>query len=684
MVKAETLQGALIELKNIKNKGIKVVLGSGEHTFLSYWSLYNEALSTLGSLQAKGLRKGDHLIIQTEKNDTFFILFWACVLGGIIPIPIELGRSDTHKIKLKNVLRLFESPFLVVEEDKKYGIFEWLKQNNVEKNEEICGIEYGELDKSVKGVLEDIKPQDTAFIQFSSGSTGLPKGVVITNKNVVKNVQDIITTTKFTDADIMVGWVPLTHDMGLVGMHLCPLFSKGGLINIPTPVFIRNPLIWMNEISENRGTLSVSPNFGLRYIMNAIKSDRDYQWDLSSLRLIFNGAEPISVKTCQDFLTTFDKYNLKESVMFTVYGMAEASLAVTFPPPEQYFSFLTVDRSKLQKGKPVFDSETGNENAFEVVAVGSPIGEMSLKICDDLGNQVPDNNVGQILIHGENVTKGYFGIDNSELFDEEGYLKTGDLGFVREGQLYVTGREKELIIIGGQNFYPHDIEERISEVLEIPAGRVVAGSTVDENGEYTLIFVQFRRSVEDFLELATKIKELSALLTGDMHAKVLPVKGIPKTTSGKIQRGLLRSDYDKGLFAEDDTFLTANFSREKLNLHQDRSGVKKDLIHFLNAQINALENVHKDVTDIPLMDLGISSKQMLFLQARLSVFCNQRVEITTFFGYPTVEAIAEFLTKKLLKESEISAIPDKGKDHLFDQISEMSDEDIIRMLENDV
>lgn len=495
--KYSTLQQALLELASENSQGITFVNGTDEENFLTYGDLYQDALCLLGAMQRKGLLKGSEVIIQADSNRTFVYMFWACVLGGAIPVPIDIAGSSQVKDKVLNVVKTLSNPYVFIENDTKYGINEFLV-NNLSSNEYSSeqGLMFEILIKEkIEGQIVPVDASDTAFIQFSSGSTGLPKGIVLSNKNVTTNIYDIIISSNSEhEENIMVSWIPLTHDMGLIGMHLCTVFLNSPLININTQVFIRNPLIWLNKMSEHKATVSQSPNFGFSYVLDSFREDEEYDWKFDRLRLIFNGAEPISTAIADRFLEQLEKYGLKKSVMFTVYGIAESTLAVAFPIPCSPYTKMVIDRQHLNIKDNVIEVEESDPNAVEFVSVGKGVGNNILTLVDKDGKELGDGQVGNILIKGESVTSGYYGIENNEtLFNENGALITGDIGFLKNGNLYITGREKELIIVNGQNFYPHDIEENLSRLVNYPLGRIVAGSTVTNAGERTLIFVQFRK-----------------------------------------------------------------------------------------------------------------------------------------------------------------------------------------------
>ena len=283
--------------------------------------------------------------------------------------------------------------------------------------------------------------------------------------------------TQVKNVDSALSWMPLTHDMGLIGFHLTPLCSFINQFIMPTTLFIRRPSLWLSLASKHRITILSSPNFGYKYLLDNINLSAASEWDLSCVRILFNGAEPIDSALCEKFTDNMSKYGLLRSVMFNVYGLAEASLAVTFPPPGEGVRELIVDRDSLSVGETVRNAEIQKfEKAVTMVDLGYPVNDCHVKICDDKGDTLNENTVGNIIIKGDNVTKGYYNNNKAtkDAINENGWLNTGDLGFMRDGRLVVSGRAKDVIFINGQNFYAHDIERIVESISGIELGEIAA------------------------------------------------------------------------------------------------------------------------------------------------------------------------------------------------------------------
>lgn len=463
------------------NKGITFIGGEHDEVYVSYKEVYEKSLEVLYNLQAKGIQRGNELVFQIENNFEFVLCFWACILGGIIPVPVTVGNNHEHRQKLLKILDILNNPYLLTD-DKGSKVLQKLLEDGLSEDKITVVAQRLVLVEDMMevhgtGVVYKPLREDIAFIQFSSGSTGDPKGVVLTHHNLLTNIDGIISGMAVTIEDSALSWMPLTHDMGLIGFHLSPLAAGINQYIMPTALFIRHPVLWLKKANEHRINLLSSPNFGFKYFLEFYKPEIASDWDLSCVRLIVNGAEPISVDLCKRFLNQMKDPGVKSNVMFNVFGMAEASLAVTFPPINEEIASIKLEREFLFIGDSIKEvNNSCDTNWVEFADLGCPVKGCSVRICADQGCVLGENKVGNIEIYGENVTSGYYNNPEATLntIRADGWLNTGDLGFLRNGRLIVTGRAKDVIFVNGQNYYAHDVE-RVSEQVEgIELGRVVA------------------------------------------------------------------------------------------------------------------------------------------------------------------------------------------------------------------
>lgn len=630
-----------------RKEGICFINSSQSETFISYNELYESSLALLLRLRSAGLKENDELIFQFDENKPFIITFWACILGRIRPVPVTPAYTPENRKKLINVWNVLNSPKIIAG-DKVYEslITKLNKQELKNFSREKCLL-YNELiSRDISGdanaKLPEIIPEDIALIQFSSGSTGTPKGVTLTHRNLISNINAIIKCADLLETDSTLGWMPLTHDLGLIGFHLTPLVKGINQYLIPTEIFVRRPSIWMDKINEHRITFTASPNFGYKHFM--AYHDWDSKLDLSCVRRILNGAEPISIEVCESFLNRLQDAGLKKESMFPVYGMAEACLAVAFPDPHASFEYITVERSSLKTGEAIREAEEG----LKFISVGKPVDDCSLRVCDDNFIPLADGHVGNIQIRGINVTAGYYNNPERTRADinEDGWLNTGDLGFIYKGKTYITGRLKDIIFSNGINLYPHDLERIAEEIDGITAGKVVFSGMFDHQlgKEEVLCFILHRGTMAAFYETTLKIRSLISKRVAIEVDHIIPVDAIPKTTSGKFQRYLLTEEYKKGSY---EGVLKELEEISKSRVHVDARNENEKQLLALWSKI-----LGKSITGIDenFFEYGGNSLKASMLVSEIARLFHVEVSIREFFKNPTVCLLSELIEGKVKKE----------------------------------
>src|SRR5580700_4851576 len=505
--------------------------GENDAREVSFAELYERALGILYHLQRLGARRGDKLILFLNNNEQFIDVFWAAVLGGIVPVPVALGISDEHRHKLLRIARRLGKPFLYTERRSLERIGAFAAQAGEQQVYEALrqrAFLVDDLDDiSRAGAVQRVAAEDTAFIQFSSGSTSEPKGVVLTHGNILANCYGSTAAAGFNENDVSLSWMPLTHDMGLIGFHLIMFANRVHTHLMPTELFIRRPLLWLSFAARVRATILCSPNFGYKHYLKVLGERAVEGLDLSAVRLIFNGAEPISVELCDEFLTRLAPAKLARNAMYPVYGLAEASLAVSFPAVGAPLRTLTLNRHRMNPGNPVELVPASDPHGVALVCEGKAIPYCRVRIADDEDRELPEDRIGHVHITGANVTRGYYEDReaNAAAFTTDGWLRTGDLGLMHGGELYISGRAKEIIFVNGQNYYPHDLEAIAQRVPGLELGKVVAAGVRARGGEteQLVVFVLHRSGPEDFLPLATQVARLINEQTGLEVAEVVPV-----------------------------------------------------------------------------------------------------------------------------------------------------------------
>jgi acyl-CoA synthetase (AMP-forming)/AMP-acid ligase II/aryl carrier-like protein len=399
--------------------------------------------------------------------------------------------------------------------------------------------------------------------------------------------------------------------------------------------------------SKKRVTITCSPNFGYRHFLKVLGDRRLDGVDLSAIRQIYNGAEPISVALCNEFMSALAYTGLKRHAMYPVYGLAEASLAVSFPEPGLDYRWVRVNRHKLGVGAQIELNPADARDVLELMCVGRVVPNAELRIADEARSALPGGQVGHILIRGASVTRGYFGDPEATALaiDADGWVDTGDLGFMHEDSLYIAGRSKEIIFVNGQNYYPYDLENIAQRAPGLDLNKLVAAGVAKpgSQGEELVVFVLHRGSMPDFLPTAAAVQRLINEHTGLEVAQVIPTKRIPKTTSGKVQRHLLEQAYIDGEFDADLDELKALREAPGAAAHVSGTELETRLQSICEA---ALPGKRIDVND-NLFEIGASSLKLIEIHENVDRDFPGLIDLTELFDHPTIADLAKHLEAKL-------------------------------------
>ncbi len=627
----------------------------GNEREVTLQTLSLSARARLAQWQSRGAIAGQAIILLCEDRLAFLEAFWAATLGGLIPVPVSSGISDEHRSKVLRIASRLDSPWIFTDTTT----LDRLAQSDTDSGDSeraasVAALSERQLptapaeQKPEDARLHSPQPNDIALIQFSSGSTSAPKGVVLTHRNLLTNLDAIMHGMQIRADDRMMSWMPLTHDMGLIGFHLVPIAADIDHVIVATDVFVRRPTLWLSVASERHVTVLCSPNFGYAHLLKSFRPEKCDGLDLSAVRLVFNGAEPISTALINQFNTSLAPFGLPANSMFPVYGLAEASLAVCFPPIGRAVHHQTLARDALGVGQKVRPEDaTGGGACF--VSVGSCVRHVDVRIAGADGATLPDEHVGHLLIRGASVTSGYLvTLGESQLdrtsIDDEHWLDTGDLGFTSDGELYITGRAKDIIFANGQNLYPHDLENTLVSAGVVDAGKVAVAARPDDGGDQLCVFVLHRGSVEAFTRIRDDVVRELALRAGAAVDLVIPVQRIPKTTSGKIQRfrlveELIDGEHDAGLANLPAPVTTTGLSEPD---HGGTLSMSEQLLRICNTRI-----ADQSVSPVDnLFELGISSLTLAEIHADIESAWPGRLDITDLFDYPTVAEIATVLEER--------------------------------------
>lgn len=550
--KAQTVLGAF--LQDIDTAPVNLSAGlHGAAETITRREIYGRGCALARKFQSLGIETGDKVmtILPTGKPFLVSVLGAWCAGAAIVPVapPAPGIAADYYRTKLASMLKTAQPKIIVACEaaaDALKDLPELTGEMFILRDTEVLFDFVGEPDAP-----HISQPDEIAHIQFTSGSTSFPKGAAITHSQLAANVRGIgkiVVDGKPTDEQV-VSWLPVHHDMGFIGGLCFPFFHGCNLSLIPTETFIRNPAIWLKTISDARATLSPAPTFAYDLLASRVSGARLQGIDLSSWRYAWVGAEPIFPKTLQKFNERFARYGLPANTLKPCYGLAEATLAVTLTPLADSHKIAWINRDTLrEKG---FAEAAGSDapNAVPITSCGVPIDETEVRIAGENGSAAEERQEGRILVRGASVMKGYLGNAASPV-DADGWLDTGDLGFKIGEEVYITGRAKDLIIRGGVNIHPHEIEKIADAVADVRMGTAAAFSCIrhDAGREEIVLVVETRQKEESarqkIIEEIRRAVVQKASVQLD-HIELVPSGTVPKTTSGKIQRGLCRENYLK-------------------------------------------------------------------------------------------------------------------------------------------
>ncbi len=544
---APTLVEAVGELKADRARGFVFIKADGQERFCSFADIHAEATRRGAHLAARGLVKGDRLAMVIPDGDEFVLSFLGAIFAGVVPVPIypQLSFKNVegyHDTVAHIVAASGASMILTTASTKPFVDPVLARGTEVPTLRGILTVD--ELQPPAPGVLNvKVEPDDLAFLQFTSGSTSRPKGVMVTHGNLAWNSESFMIhgLAKDSKVDKGVSWLPLFHDMGLIGFVIGPLFTDIPVVFMPTASFVRAPRIWLDTIHKHRGTITYAPNFAYALVAKRLKDKDVAGLDLSCVKVAGCGAEPIQAKTLRDFAAKTAPARFDPRAYLPSYGMAEATLAITFVPHMTGLRTDVVDAKSVQAGAPVpVDAsavDPASVNGTEIVNCGRPFPEHEIAIVDESGARLGERRIGQIITRGPSIGLGYY--EEPELTAQsfkDGWLYTGDLGYLSGGELFICGRVKDIIIIRGRNFYPQDIEWAVSELPGVRRGNVVAFG-VDVEGEEQLVVCAeaFQADAAGLTESITQCIASQVGLT--VHrVEIVPQGSLPRTSSGKPQR----------------------------------------------------------------------------------------------------------------------------------------------------
>jgi len=520
---------------------------------LTYRQLQAGAKRVATGLVGIGLNPGEAVALMLPTRRDYFFAFFGILYAGGIPVPIypptRISQIGDHIRRHFGILANCRARALITTEESR--TVATLLRGGVETIRAVTTVDDLSRDEDV-GPLPVIAPGDTAFVQYTSGSTGQPKGVILTHANLLANIRAMGRALQVTSDDVFVSWLPLYHDMGLIGAWLGSLYHGVELVIMSPLRFLARPERWLFAIQRFGGTITASPNFGFAFCVKRIGDEKLEGLDLSTLRAICNGAEPVSPQTIKHFAARFTPFGFRESAMMPVYGLAECSVGLAFPPLGSGPRVERIARKAFSvSGTAILARD--DDTALAFVGCGRALPGHAIRVVDAASHELPDRREGRLQFKGASATAGY--LHNPELTAElmdGNWLDSGDMAYMADGEVFITGRAKDIIIRAGRNIYPQELEDAVGEIEGVRKGSVAVFASPDPSSgtEQLVVLAETRRFDEHSSARITRaIEELAIDLTAQPPDKVLlaPPNTVLKTSSGKIRRAASREVFEKGL-----------------------------------------------------------------------------------------------------------------------------------------
>ncbi len=549
-VNAPIRLAGILERAAQTDKNLVYVQSDGAQLSQSYQDLWQDAQRILAGLRKLGIKPQDKIIFQIDNSQDYVPAFWGCILGGFIPVPISISPTyrevNSTLNKLYHAWQMLENPLVLTTTRLADDIRSLSGLLNIENFsvETVDHVKANDPDETIH--LSD--PDDLTLLLLTSGSTGLPKAVMLTHKNLLSMLNGTGQKFNFSSQEVILNWMPLDHVGAIVCLMLMAVNFRCKQVHVPTEYILQNPVRWLDLIDQHKASISWAPNFAFALMNDRAEEIRKHSWNLSSMNFLINAGEQIATKTIRTCLKLLQPHGLPSHATRPAFGMSETCSGISF-----------------SEG---FSLENSSDD-MPFVELGPPICGSALRIADDEDHVLPEREVGRLQVKGPSVTSGYYKNPekNKEVFSADGWFNTGDLGYLENGRLVLTGREKDDIIINGVNYYSHEIEAVVEELDEIETSYTAACPVRNANSKTDQLAVFFHASVtehDDLKSLMKKIRGTVAKKIGVNPEYMIPVekKRIPKTAIGKIQRPQLSQQFEEGAF--DTILLQFGIDREKV------------------------------------------------------------------------------------------------------------------------
>lgn len=559
--------------KQAKDKGMTFVYEDGHEEYLSYQEMLADAERLLKGLRNLGIQPGESILFQFKDNKHFVTAFWACILGGFLPTPLGTApiysEQNAQVLKLYNTWQLLEQPIILTEFELKEEIA--AIRTTLQRQEIVI--------HSIENVMDTARDtnwfpctEDTIVLNLlTSGSTGVPKCVQHKSKSIIARTVSNCIDRQLDEKEVSLNWMPLDHVGGIVMCHIRDTYLMCQQVNCLISAFIENPLNWLHWIDAYSATFTWAPNFAFSLINQYEEEIKSSSWNLSSMRYIVNGGEAVISSVGMKFLQLLQQHQLPSNCLIPTFGMSEVSSGIiechSFYTQTTNTGMLYVDKNSLD-GNLQFTYE-GHQNAIVFTEVGRPMPGIGIRIVDEDNQCLSEDRIGRFQIHGPTVMNGYFKNDeaNAESFTEDGWFDSGDLGFIHNGNLVITGRKKDMIVVHGANYYNYEIEALVEQVPGVETTFVCATSVKSAEGaeELAIFFVPVINHVSVMFATMQQIKQIVARKMGITPKVIIPIQkeAFFKTDSGKITRNAFQKQFENGAYREITQKIDCHLQNEK-------------------------------------------------------------------------------------------------------------------------
>lgn len=551
------------------NKGIQYIDSNAKCYFMSYNDLFKSASILAQKLYASGLKPQDKIILIFNDHILFFQFFWACLLCNIVPAtissPTNFSPENALLEKIYTTWSFLDNCHIITSDDIYSQLHTITGKFSLMLEKMISCKRIQQVTLHEIYDISEFKSDSYAFFQLSAGSTGVPKCIIETNTNIIAHIHASKENNQYLSNEITLNWLPLDHVVPILTFHLRDVYLGYEQIHINTNLILENPLKWLDYLQKYKATLTWAPNFGFQLLNEAYKNNQKENWDLTSVKYFMNAGEQVTYEVMKKFVANFSQFGFQPNCVQPAFGMAEVATCMTY---NNNFncegSTLSISKEISASGRITFSQE----NSSKIIDLGPPIRGVEIRITDNNDNIVAEGIIGNLQIRGNTVCGGYYNNIEAQAdsFRDDGWFNTGDLGFIFDGKLFLTGRAKETIIIRGNKFYCYEIEEKVSQIDGVKPAFIAACSAIFGNSEEEQLIIFFvpkdsEKQVDELKVIIRKIKSKLTRELGFMPSYVIPLNlnDFPKTTSGKIQRIKLKNNFLQGKYNN----LSKNLIEEK-------------------------------------------------------------------------------------------------------------------------